>query len=780
MANTLIACGGTGAHVALAFLRLHALGDPLGFFRHVSTTGKRMELPDLYLVDQDSGDGADEAAPTAWQTLRRVLGEHPSRFSGGDAKRWPVPREVTPLPVGADKALLTDGITTLGDRYPNSKYLNCILSAEQREIDFSRGMMGSPAVGASLFKLKSFDTRPDDPDINHDEVYNQMLGVKGRIAVAGSGVGGTGAAVGPTLARELSDSDERHVMAVMLLNWFEFDELNEHLGDDRIRAQRRNREMSENAHSGLRYYGNRLAAHAATVPVGIPRDAIESRRFTGDNHQPVHEVYPHAAAAICCLRQFLDEDAYSAGLYHLDAERPTALGPGTGLPGGGTVGDLASQGRTLVATLKTYENVLASTVSTPVAPILRQLVGTRRQATSRALAELRKQYSENLDWLRKVTSGTPTGPRGPYTSELAMRQRLANHPLGPAGSESPDRAAAEVFRWLARWIRDTNDTSEPTRPSGVYWPEIRENEGLTPSPREAGALQKVQADKVRATLDSFVDPELMSQNGWPDPVAAADYFRESLADGRSADVRRLELLFAGLLAGELILRGTARGDHRAVSLGRAGRAPPSRGPGRTGALRHRTGRREGGRRIHGARHRVVSGAGSPGIGVVRALALPDRKQAHRLEGSRAVVGPGNLRRRAGPCLDQRVHDPPSQRNPARLDEGLQRRGDRTSRLRRRSASPRSLGFRRADRCLPADTGQVMAAAGTPRGRGRRLPFAITASWPKTASASSGASGSRPPARGGCTVSGKITLSTFRPQARSRSSPTTRGAGGSRW
>lgn len=79
MANTLIGCGGTGAHVALAFLRLHALGDPLGFFRH---GGKPMDLPALYLVDQDSGDGADSKEPTAWQALRRVLERHPSPQCG--------------------------------------------------------------------------------------------------------------------------------------------------------------------------------------------------------------------------------------------------------------------------------------------------------------------------------------------------------------------------------------------------------------------------------------------------------------------------------------------------------------------------------------------------------------------------------------------------------------------------------------------------------------------------------------------------------------------------
>ena len=569
MANTLIGCGGTGAHVALAFMRLHALGDPLGFFRHGS---KPMDLPALYLVDQDSGDGADADKPTAWQTLRRVLDEHPSRPAGGDTdtgRHWPKPRAVTPLPVGASKDFLADGMTSLRQRYPNSDYLDCILSPGQRDIEFSRGMMGSPAVGSLLFQLKSYDTRPDDPNINHDEFYHQLLNVKGRVAVVGSGVGGTGAAVGPTLAQELAGVDERQVMAVMLLNWFEFDELHDHLGENRLRAQRRNRVMQENAHSGLRYYGNGLGKHAATVPVGIPKKAMVQRLFTGDNHQPMREAYPHAVGAICCLRQFLSADAYSNGLYHLDAEDPCRLGSGTGLPGGGTIGDLAAQGKTLVDTLETYEKTLGSSDSGYlVEPMLCGILGDRRQEAAEELGKLRDRYSENLEWLSGMLGGESPEPiRGSFIRETAIRERLKkDHHLKLSRSDSPDQAASEVFSWAAAWVREEAPTSAPAGPKGVYWPEMRDDQGLAPSPQQSGALQKVPKPNVRATLDSFVDPSLMVQNGWPDPLAAADYFREAITDNRPTAIRQLELLFLGLFVGELKLCKNERRDNRPVSL----------------------------------------------------------------------------------------------------------------------------------------------------------------------------------------------------------------------
>ena len=564
MANTLIGCGGTGAHVALAFMRLHALGDPLGFFRPGS---KPMDLPALYLVDQDSGDGTDPDRPTAWQALRRVLEGHPSRPRGGDTG-WPRPRAITPLPVGASKDFMADGMTSLSQRYRNSKYLDCILSPDQQAIEFSRGMMGSPAVGSLLFKLKSYDTRPGDSDINHDEVYHQLLNVKGRVAVVGSGVGGTGAAVGPTLAQELSGVDERQVMAVMLLNWFEFDELHEHLGENRVRAQRRNRVMQENAHSGLRYYGNGLAEYAATVPVGIPRAAMAQRVFSGDNHQPMLEAYPHAVGAICCLRQFIDADAYSNGLYHFDAEDRSRLGSGTGLPGGGTIGDLVARGKTLVDTLETYERVLGSSDSDDPEPTFHELLGDRRQEAAAELGKLRDRYSENLEWLRGMLNGeSPEPVRGSFTREVAIRERLKkDHRLKSSRLDSPDQAASEVFDWLAAWVREKVPTSTPAIPEGVYWPETRDDEGLMTEAQESGALQKVPKANVQATLDSFVDPSLVVENGWPHPLAAADYFREAIADDRRTAVRQIELLFLGLFAGELKLCRNDRRDNRPVSL----------------------------------------------------------------------------------------------------------------------------------------------------------------------------------------------------------------------
>ena len=52
-------------------------------------------------------------------------------------------------------------------------------------------MMGSPAVGSLLFRLKDFDTKSSGAGTNHDGTYHELLSTRGRVAVVGSAVGGT-------------------------------------------------------------------------------------------------------------------------------------------------------------------------------------------------------------------------------------------------------------------------------------------------------------------------------------------------------------------------------------------------------------------------------------------------------------------------------------------------------------------------------------------------------------------------------------------------------------
>jgi len=156
--NHFVACGGTGAHVMLAMVRLHILGRPFGFF-----CGKKgANFPDLFLVDQDSGLATKNGdMTTAWGEVNKLVKEHPGRHQ--PQKYFGVNRKLrlsklTPLPVDVKGDWYEAPNGTLEKRFVHDKVISLITTDYQRkEIDYSRGMMASPAMGSLLFALKEYD-----------------------------------------------------------------------------------------------------------------------------------------------------------------------------------------------------------------------------------------------------------------------------------------------------------------------------------------------------------------------------------------------------------------------------------------------------------------------------------------------------------------------------------------------------------------------------------------------------------------------------------------------
>ena len=581
--NTLVVCGGTGAHVALALVRLHTLGQALGFFRDAD--GTPLAFPTVYLVDQDSGDGDREA--TAWQLTRRLVASHPARHDWRAAIGRSDPPElkiVTPLPVGRDRTWFNPPYDSLGRRFADSPYLDLLTSRAQRDIRFSHGMMGSPAVGSLLFRLKGFDTKASGVGTNHDGTYHELLSTRGRVAVVGSAVGGTGASVGPTLAQRFAEGDDNDVMAVMVLNWFRFE--HEGLDEDTLeKAQLRDRSMVQNANSAFAYYGRSLARHVATVPVGVPDTAIKVRRYTSDTQQPIRESFIHGVGALCCLHHFLDRNPSSPGLYQMGAEDPTRLGGGNRLPGGAgndTVQSLANQAGTLADVI----DVFARTLSVPqsgglfgVVPAVYREVGrlAAPERVGQALRELVADYRRHIEWVRDVL-GTEPQPDPSLTHEALSRARLATHRLEPAGRgvvAAEDAAALALLHWTADWIRDFSRAEgaaalvvPPTRAAnGGYWPPLVGHDSLNVAAERPGQLTQVADQNILGTVQGFIHEENVAQNGWPDPMAAADHFRYAIEHEHPTERRQLEMLLAGAVMGKLTLRDISpRGNPPLLSL----------------------------------------------------------------------------------------------------------------------------------------------------------------------------------------------------------------------
>ena len=588
MKNTLVLCGGTGAHVALALVRLHTLGNALGFFRH--TDGKPLAFPTLYLVDQDSGDGAREA--TAWQLVRRFVATHPGRHNWQEAIGCADPPElkiVTPLPIGSDRTWFNPPYDTLGQRFADSPWLDLLTSQSQRDIRYSHGMMGSPAVGSLLFHLKKFDTKKSGT--NHDGAYHELLSAQGRVAVVGSAVGGTGSSVGPTLAQRFTDAD---VMAVMVLNWFRFDL--EGLDEETLeKAQLRDRSMVQNANSAFAYYGHRLARRVATVPVGMPDTAIKLRRYTSDTQQPIRESFIHGVAALCGLHHFLASEPHSSGLYQMGAEDPTRLGGGNRLPGGkgeDTVQSLANRAATLAEMLDMFAATLSARQSSTwfgVVPAIHEAVAGfgAPERIGQAVRQLVSDYRKHLRWMDEVLGVQPR-PDHSLMPEARSRLRLADDGLQPTDQDDisqEDAAALALFHWTAAWIRDKGDAALVVPPArsadGGYWPPLMGHESLNVSAEHAGRLTRVADQNIQGTVQGFIVEPYVAQNGWPDPLAADDYFRYAIEHQHPSACQQLKMLLAGVVMGKLTLRDIGgRTSPPTLSLenlvlkSRAGQLPP--------------------------------------------------------------------------------------------------------------------------------------------------------------------------------------------------------------
>ena len=546
--------------------RLHAPARPgasLGCFRHPSTD-KSLELPDIYLVDQDSGDGSDDEE-TAWQKLRELIASHPWRTQWGDGpgqQRPPRLQAITPLPVGPDHDWFNSPHDQLIQRFGDSDYLHLVASDEQQRIRYSLGMMGSPAIGSLLFRLKGYDLGADG--FNHDRGFDDLLQLAGRIAVVGSAVGGTGSSVAPTLSRMLAGRGA-DVMAVMPLRWFRLRPGAMAGSDDTRRAKARNRDMIGNASSGLQYFGKFLASTVATVPVGVPDAALAERVFAGDNQQPAEETYVHAVGSVCCMLHYLADRPYGPGLYHLGATDATRLEGGTRVPGG-TLQSIANQGEVLERTARVLGETLRSGRQGMFAPpICKAVAKVSRDAdhVGRELVGIAAEYRRHLKWMYDVL-GVQRREHPGLTRDARVRGRIAVSPPSLPSDASAVRLAGTLFRWTAEWIRDEAGRDEGLRPGpgagrDSYWPQ-QVKSGLAVSAGTPGELTRLPTQNVDAILEGFVDVSRISQNGWPDPFASASHFHDAVDRTDPTAMRKLELLLAGLVDETLTIQRVAGGD----------------------------------------------------------------------------------------------------------------------------------------------------------------------------------------------------------------------------
>ena len=592
--NNFIACGGTGAHVLLAMVRLHVLGSPFGFF----ISKKDRNFPNLFLVDQDYNEITEDGEErTAWGKVKELINTHPGRYKPSEKFCLPslpsMGEPVAPLPVGENGDEIDPPNNKLDDKFQGSEVLKLITTKYQREkIEYDRGMMASPAVGSLLVSLKEQDTKKGSK-VNNDRDYANLLdNCSKNVVICGSIVGGTGASVTPTLARDLHGKGAK-VMAVLIHRWFKFRTDNVS-GEIQIDAKKRNKDMVENAAGGLAYSGEKLARDLATVLVGVPNKRLVLRDYSGDNKQACKDSYAHVIGALAAIRHLLSDEAeIGRGLYGISASNPSELTGEIKIGEGkhSTLNDLVGQARCLVYVLELYCDALKKYESRQFGGVtgLMHLISTgsseslqmricrsvydavdenieKVEKVAQELKKIKENYDGLLEWLEKLNLEYRLSPQDKkflkiqYNHLSRIREENLPSPLdggrrgiNKMGKELGDEEyiALALFHWIADWIKAWWEKEKPLQPSSdaveFYWPPVvaEDSKGAITGSSYPGGLVKTKERDITRILADYFQLEDVSPNGWPHPIAVADEYAFKIKRENSIAVRKLELLLLG-------------------------------------------------------------------------------------------------------------------------------------------------------------------------------------------------------------------------------------------
>ena len=329
--NHFVAIGGTGQHVALSYADLAVLAE---WFAPRAPTA-------FWLIDADAS-GKSEAR-SAWGELL-LQASFLRRRSDAGSLQWPDPaanhhKPYVDVPNKAEFGQLLD-----------PEFGPVFFADQQRSVKYSNGYYGHAAVASTVFGEIIRDLTPKtgagaqsgvgdggtssggeavdgtDRRERHGANGSRLAALLGspvgdqesRIVVAGSAVGGTGSGCVPKLIEEISavSGAQRKPLALLYLPWFKLD------GDPS--AHLRNQDMLARMASGLIYYRDRLAKHAAAVLVGHPNveGSNRPRKWAGDTQQPVHaDLTLPAYGALAAAQYFDAPKSRDAGLYTIVSPR---------------------------------------------------------------------------------------------------------------------------------------------------------------------------------------------------------------------------------------------------------------------------------------------------------------------------------------------------------------------------------------------------------------------------------------------------------------------------
>jgi len=223
--------------------------------------------------------------------------------------------------------------------------------------------------------------------------------------------------------------------------------------------------------------------------------------------------------------------------------------------------DLVDKADILVKVLKVFSMVLqkkhAGRFAPPKPAIFREFVRARTnpEAIAKQLDLILDGYEPCLDWLKSLRLKAAPNKSWvrKFVLEASSAQWLESRPILSDDDHEldPEAAALKFFNWTALWVADVWSRGNPPKTEnqdsnpGGYWPR-QEGPGLSPEWGPAGSLALVDQDKTESVIESFCNPQKVSQNGWPHPLATSEHFRFQVRHDYENAQRRLAILWCGL------------------------------------------------------------------------------------------------------------------------------------------------------------------------------------------------------------------------------------------
>ncbi|MHB8876049.1 MAG: hypothetical protein ACYC8T_20355, partial [Myxococcaceae bacterium] len=301
MSTHLVAVGGSGQHVALAYLDLAALAH------HVHHVDPVL----LYILDKDSTSANGR---TPWSLARQQALRLHTVDEGQTSNGWRS-SPASAIPPCPEPAGL--GARTVRDAV-HSDYASLFFTDAQKAVEYTKGYWGQAPVGAAFF-----DAVLREGQSQLGTATSAILqDANARIVVAGSTVGGTGAGCLPRLVEHLAEKNPNaRIMTALFLQWFKLTDENESAGV----AAERNAQMQMRQHTGLLYSQAKLARCSTTVLYASP--APVNRPWAGDTQQNVHDDLTVPLYAAAGASDFLHgTNAIGNGIYGIPC--PMAEGGG--------------------------------------------------------------------------------------------------------------------------------------------------------------------------------------------------------------------------------------------------------------------------------------------------------------------------------------------------------------------------------------------------------------------------------------------------------------------